>query len=384
MAPKAPDKLKDKQGVNNGYKHKSTGGVSKKGPAARVEKSKKAQDTPSAGKKIAGPHKSTSHRTPSHQAATSRSGTLVLPDAADVSPQLDTSNTANKSKINGPIAPSNGMLSNGDSARSSSSRTPFIKTASATPNVQVSDPLQLPLNMGDMPAEVQQLIWGYVIMTPACHTFKIIKFQPRQEWLIDLLPGATGKLDMSAYRQWKICHSLKNIGCQTVFQRFTKTIQPITLKKNGKARHRQVAAIDEEQDLVILDFDRAESRCSAFSWWEHVGPIGSLQAKLVRKRLRHFRKVAIIWKDSHASCVPPAEAVDAVWMGIPFYCYCHITVSRLHQHYKADPNELACFLDLFPELEQFFIVVEATRAPQKSFVREFRGMHDSFHFADSS
>lgn len=225
-------------------------------------------------------------------------------------------------------------------------------------------------NMNSMPAEVQQMIWAEVIRAPACHTFKVKKGAVTEEgsrWSVHLCPGSAREdLDSSAYHQWKSLLSLHNIGFQTAFRRFIKNIQPTPLRLprcgNSKYKainfYKTVAAINEEQDLVILEFERGQS----LPWFEHTNHRHGMHWQLIQSRMSHFRQVAIHYKHGHMECSH----------GGAFACLCH-TANQPHDCYKACPLTLASFLDLFPNLQQFYFVVEQRLAYHKKFAAAYRG-----------
>lgn len=228
------------------------------------------------------------------------------------------------------------------------------------------------LNMNDMPAEVLELIWGEVINTPACHTFKMKSMEPPEhpkkvtKWAIDL--WAKDGSDPSAYLLWKkLLKDIRNIAFQMAFRRFVKHIQPIALTgvTNRFNPCTKMAAIDEAQDLVILETQRGQ----LLPWIQHINTRSTaVNRELIQERFRHFRRVAIHYKFGRLD-----------WTGgAAFACSCE-DAARRHGDYNACPLTLACFLDMFQNLEQFFFVVETKLVWHKKFATEYRGIsHISF------
>lgn len=226
------------------------------------------------------------------------------------------------------------------------------------------------LNMNDMPTEILQLIWGGVINTPACHTFKVKRGEVSEEgsrWSVHLWPATSrAELDTSAYQLWKHCLELNNIGFQMAFRRFVKEVQPIALRvpiaSNSKYKaakfYKTMAAIDKGQDLVILELDRGDS----LPWFEHTLRKRGMDSRVIRDRMSDFRRVAIHYKYSHIDCRD----------GGAFACLCHGN-NQPHEVYKACPLALASFLDLFPNLEQFYFVVDQKLVRHKKFAAAYRG-----------
>ncbi|KAJ4387545.1 hypothetical protein N0V93_008140 [Gnomoniopsis smithogilvyi] len=249
--------------------------------------------------------------------------------------------------------------------------------ASDEAGTDISDPqtsLALPgfsstddLNMDSMPTEVLQMIWREVVLFPACHTFKLKRGDTLEEgsrWTVHLWPKDDD--DSSAYQLWKRLLSLHNIGFQTAFRRFVKQIQPIAMRviKAQKAKfkaakfYKVMAAIDTEQDLVILEMDRGQP----LPWFEHTGRgHRGMNPRVIRDRMGHFRRVAIHYKFGQTDCA---------WGGA-FECLCH-GANQPHDGYNACPLTLASFLDLFPSLEHFYFVVESRLVWHKKFAAEYR------------
>lgn len=249
---------------------------------------------------------------------------------------------------------------------------PVQRAISLPPGSQSSMPR---LNMSDMPAEVLQLIWGEVINTPACHTFKIKSVdradRPKKvtKWTVDL--WAKDGSDSSAYLRWKQLFRLENIGFQMAFRRFVHHPQPIILKglTDKYKPCTKTAAIDEAQDLVILEMHRGQ----ILPWVQHSHSYSTaMDAELVQERFRHFRRVAIHYKSGQMDFAG----------GGAFLCLCE-DAARRHGDYHACPLTLACFLDVFPNLENFYFVVETKLVWHKKFATEYRGIsHITSHFSN--
>lgn len=224
------------------------------------------------------------------------------------------------------------------------------------------------LNMDGMPTEVLQMIWGEVINAPACHTFRIKAVnhpKVRTKWAVEL--WVKDGPDTSAYQRWKeLLLGLKNIGFHMAFRHFVKHVQPIDLKLFNE-RHKvcsTTAAIDEAHDLVILEMDRGQ----ALPWFQHADSYSSsMDGELVRERMRHFRRVAIHYKSGQLGFAG----------GAAFLCLCERTIQP-HGDYNACPLTLACFLDLFQSLEQFYFVVDAKLVWHKKFASQYRGMCNQY------
>lgn len=224
------------------------------------------------------------------------------------------------------------------------------------------------LNMDSMPAEILEMIWREAILLPACHTFKVRKSDPAETeygWSVHLWPKEDK--DTSAYLSWKRLLSLNNIGVQTSFRRFVKQLQPLTLRVPWTRKSLQkpamffkaMAAIDAAQDLVILDL------CiPSLPWSEHIGSgRRGMKPKVIRDRMSHFSRVAIPYKFDQRDC----------GLGGDFACICH-GVNQSHDGFNACPLAVACFLDLFPNLEHFYFVVDTKLVWHKKFAAQYRGM----------
>ncbi|KAK7739774.1 hypothetical protein SLS53_005744 [Cytospora paraplurivora] len=241
-------------------------------------------------------------------------------------------------------------------------------------NNEVKEDSQLPDPKADLlfacfPAEIQQQIWVEAVQKPACHSFKVVKsdYPSSRKWEIHL-HALWPRHDPSAYRWWKsLLHcepknggddKLKNISFQTGFRHAMVNFQPICLrtKKHG---YQLAAAINVETDLVIIDFSRGAT-AQPFTWFEH--STTSMDLNTIRHRMRHFKRVAIHYKASDSKAYKPG----------PFQCYC-TSPSQLGCHrYKACCSELACFLDCFPELEEFYFVLEEPKGKAKTWTDEYK------------
>lgn len=162
--------------------------------------------------------------------------------------------------------------------------------------------------------------------------------------------------DHSTYHLWKRLHSLKNISFETAFRYYTNNIRPIELEL-GSGIVRPAAAMDAATDLIIFDFHRGIGEV-AFDWHEHGDLLDILS---VRDKFRGIKKVAIHYKDTHPSCEELC----------PFMCLCPTGVLGCRKLSHC-PFEVACFLDIFPDLEEFYVVVEQRLAAEKRFAAAYR------------
>lgn len=219
-----------------------------------------------------------------------------------------------------------------------------------------------------LPTELQHMIWFYVLKGPSCHHFKVVKREGNadpNEWVV-FISEKRSRDDASAYRRWKELHKIRSLSFETAFRRYTAQIQRIPLLSTAPPKYKATAAIDAPNDLVIFDFGRG-STSPLFAWFEHFGygPQGAMKINIIRSRLQHFRKVAIRWSDKHA------DAAN----GGPFMCYCAPGAEAAFcSEMKACPLELACFLDCFPNLEEFYIVPEVRLKAEKVFASNYKGM----------
>lgn len=212
------------------------------------------------------------------------------------------------------------------------------------------------------PAEVQQQVWAEAVEKPACHSFKVVKSDYSSstgKWEIHL-QALWPRNDPSAYRWWKSLlrckrktdddEKLKNISFQAGFRHAMVEFQPICLKtkRNG---YQLAAAINVATDLVIIDFDRGAT-AQSFTWFEH--STTGMDLNTIRHRMRHFKRVAVHYKGRKAG--KPG----------PFQCHCTSQQQVGCHNYKACCSELACFLDCFPELEEFYFVVEEPKGEGKA------------------
>ncbi|KAG6355102.1 hypothetical protein INS49_004183 [Diaporthe citri] len=257
------------------------------------------------------------------------------------------------------------------------------------------------------PAEIQHMIWSEAMQKPACHTFKFARSkQPPHHpntWITHTydLWALPSSYDPSAYRWWKSmlwnCNykqpkpeklklegldlakyklekanlndirrprkskeafsKLANASFQTGFRRSMVDLQPILT--HTATSNRKGAAIDVATDLVILEFERGGT-ADASSWFEHVD--GRMEMMDIRRKTRHLKRVAVHYKKSHPGCGRRS----------PFQCWCPAG-SPLNldcASYKFCPMEQACFLDCFPNIEEFYYVVEVTKKKEVAWCDE--------------
>lgn len=386
---------------------------------SKANQSKQSDLAPSTGNQIGGQQTSVASQNPSLKVTSFSSRIRPLSGAFDDFERRTSANPSNISSTQRPTPSSMMVASNSaqncqhpspEAAKSDGTMlTPNQEEPSIVPtkdekkseetntshkhsklDLQVFHSLQPRRNLGNMPAEIQQMIWGHVIMTPACHTFKIIKNQDDRppdfrKWWIELWPRGGKIQDTSAYRVWKHYLHLNNSGFQSAFDRTIKALKPISLRvkpPTGKRPqmpepYKEIAAIDEEHDLVIFEFERGPKSYFIFTWFEHLGNMGhpdqrSLKVAKARRTLAPFRKIAILWGNKHCRC---GTRINARVIPAPFFCYCPYYHPNPHHAYKACPSELSCFLDLFSNLEQFYFVVEPKGLVQDRWSSAYRGIY---------
>lgn len=243
------------------------------------------------------------------------------------------------------------------------------KPASKKPD-QVDEDSQDPAQDEGFPfpqlsAELQHMIWGEAMQKPACHTFKVHKSRQPGPWVLNL-HAIPQRYDTSAYRGWKSLlyttqgdnEKLKNISFQTGFRRAMIKFQRIEVRVSG--HDQTAAAIDVATDLVILEFERG-ARIPVIGWFMHWQPL-KMNINTIRHDMRHFKRVAIHYKSNHQGCT----------LGGPFRCYCGPGLNRGCARFKVCYYELGCFLDCFPNLEEFYFVVETKGKEQKDWAKQYR------------
>lgn len=245
------------------------------------------------------------------------------------------------------------------------------------------------IEFSKFPAEIQHMIWIEAIQKPACHTFKFVKRTiSSMDGTWDMvLSTQQSNLDNSAYRRWKsilyngrytkvVCHNfdpwminasassaftkLANASFQAGFQRAMIDFQPVRILTPGAGGFREAAAIDSATDLTILEFERGVN-APALHWFEH--STGRLQIDTVRDHVKHLKRVAVHYKKSHKHSGSRG----------PFQCYCPSGAPLDCVEYKACPMEQACFLDCFPDLKEFYYVVEVTKKNELTWKAKYRG-----------
>lgn len=278
------------------------------------------------------------------------------------------------------------------------------------------------IDFSKFPAEIQQMIWTEAIQKPACHTFKLVFSQisrMNQTWEMDLHVHQINH-DHSAYRQWKAMlwngeyklpdpsgittpwqldddaqyrhaiekssldqprkpmvlksqkavSKLANASFQAGFRRAMIDFQLIRAFTPNGGGWREAAAIDVATDLTILEFERGVN-APALHWFEH--STGRLLIDTVRSRMKQLKRVAVQYKKSHKYAYSRG----------PFQCYCPSGSELDCSWYKACPVEQACFLDCFPDLKEFYYVVEVTRIKELAWKRKYKGQFCRFRLFES-
>lgn len=201
-----------------------------------------------------------------------------------------------------------------------------------------------------LPAEIQQMIWAEHIKALSCHHFTLSRLlgpaagsrAPR--WTVELSEKPK-KTNPSAYRQRQLFLEVNDHGLIDTLRRMAAPMDRISLQRDSRVH------IDGVNDLVILDFQRGVGDY-AFTWWEHNSQgVGSMNMKRIQRRLRRFRKVAVHYGARHSMSTA----------GGPFQCCCVTPPMLQCDKFKACPLELACFLDCFQNLEEFYFIVENNR-----------------------
>lgn len=217
--------------------------------------------------------------------------------------------------------------------------------------------------IGKLPAELQHMIWGFVFERPACHTFKLLKRSPPTLlgfWDVAVKPYSRN-LDNSTWKLWKSLHSLKNISFETAFRRYTTDLRPIELELD-KGIVRPAAAMDVATDLVIFELARTPGEADGFNWYEHAD---ILALDGVRQKFRSIKRVAIHYRNNRKSCLNLCA----------FCCTCQAPRVLSCEKFSLCPFEVACFLDCFPDLEEFYVIVEPSKAKktrEKAFAAKYR------------
>lgn len=256
------------------------------------------------------------------------------------------------------------------------------------------------IDFSKFPAEIQHMIWIEAIQKPACHTFKFVKRTARDiraplgVWEMELHVHQEN-LDTSAYRQWKTMlfkpqykisrHSepkikvharsatskLANASFQAGFRRAMIDFQVLDVYASYRGGRVEKAAIDAATDLTILEFERGVN-APALHWFEH--STKRLLIGKLRDQLRHLKRVAVHYKRSHSNSTSRG----------PFQCYCPSGADLDCGSYKACPVEQACFLDSFPNLKEFYYVVEVTKKKELEWKDEYRGQFSCSRPVESS
>lgn len=233
-----------------------------------------------------------------------------------------------------------------------------------------------------LPAEIQQMIWAEHIKRLSCHHFKLSRLPffdtstARGQWMVELSENLRNN-DPSTYRQWRSFLEVGDYGLIETIRRMTTHMQihRITLQRGGRVLdHNPRAYFDAPIDLVVLDFQRGLDN-DAFTWFEHSMPnwLSTMNIQGIQRRLQYFRKVAINYKARHIKSTA----------GGPFQCFCSTRDMQCYK-FRACPLELACFLDCFQSLEEFYFIVENHKKIQDTdFTVQYKSSLSSVHCCQS-
>lgn len=218
--------------------------------------------------------------------------------------------------------------------------------------------------IGRLPAELQHMIWGFVFKRPACHTFRLHKRSSPQLlpilltiWDVVVKPQCRNR-DYSTWNLWKRLHSLKNISFEKAFRHYTTDLRPIELQVSPDLV-RPAAAMDVATDLIIFELTRSPGEIDGFNWYEHAD---LLALDLVRQKFRNIKRVAIHYRAAGKSCLSPCA----------FWCTCQTPRILSCEEFTSCPFEVACFLDCFPDLEEFYVIVEPKKVAEQAFAVKYR------------
>lgn len=235
------------------------------------------------------------------------------------------------------------------------------------PRVAVAKPVAPVYPIRTLPPEIQLMIWSFTFPQPACHTFKLqkqVELNPHtnaiRSWDVIVKPPQWNH-DNSMWRHWKKLHSLRNYCFEEVIRAHTTDLLPVDLVLSS-GETLSAAAMDVATDLVIFEFDRTKgSKEVEFCWFEHVDLMRLME---IRSKFSNIKKVAIHYKHAHVNCMRPC----------PFACGCPYPRVLGCDQLSCCPHEVACFLDCFPDLEQFYIITEQRLAAEKLFATKYRSM----------
>ncbi len=204
------------------------------------------------------------------------------------------------------------------------------------------------------PNEVKAAIALQALDMPGVHFFeirKLLRWSDSAAWSISILATNDSR---SSYKRIK--ELMFKVGCMELAYPIKLYIHKNYTKVNLP---RSFAAIDSEQDLVVLRFSEKTSIVTGHwtvEWRTRHSSRCSIQR--IRNKFKPFKKVAIYHNALCAPCAPwsPNRATS---------CICTDTPD--HMLHAMCPEEVAQFLDCFDNLEKFyFLLMPRTREQRAS------------------
>ncbi len=213
-----------------------------------------------------------------------------------------------------------------------------------------------------LPPELQNIVWDEALRKPSVHFFKPTPCQDSstpQGWYYRLGRSSRGKNDTSGYLHLqelsKVCQSAAKAVqlAEGEMHRisFTQYLDP----RNRNRPRIKEAPIDKALDLVCIDFTknaRTNDGAEFQVWSRNLGPtFNTVPFKRDKVVALHagIRRVAL----EYAAKNPDCGESSAV-----FQC---LERDNTHLKWKMCPEELAAYLDTFPDLEAVYIIAGPVR-----------------------
>ncbi|KAK4102402.1 hypothetical protein N658DRAFT_552405 [Parathielavia hyrcaniae] len=218
--------------------------------------------------------------------------------------------------------------------------------------VQQVDRIQ-PSRFMRLPVELQQKIFTAVVDEPYIHVVKASRGEDKNsgKWYLTFSPVSKSH-DKSGFR---IIQSLKLV-CRTALEAM-RFYERFIRRAGNQARlpfKRLGCSIDGAHDLAILDLPNAKSFGVYHPDFQFLNPtFSTFDDAQLASQISNIEKIALVWRESNKN------AHDT---NVHFRCADPLSLlHKHHAHWKACPEQVVGFLNCFPKLREFYIVLELAR-----------------------
>jgi len=199
---------------------------------------------------------------------------------------------------------------------------------------------------GKLPIEIQTKIITEALRKPQMHFARAVMKNTTSRWQMNIHP-VTKSLDRSGFR---FLNKLRFLS-----PAFAIAVRLATAENNSKLHFPVLSNnIDASTDIVCLHFEPLTGPYSFPAWHQDLWFLSTLRnhplinTKLIRTHFAAIRRLALVYDKKY---------VEAESRRSFFRCY-HTTYPSPHAEWRFCPHELAGFIECFPSLETFYILLD--------------------------